>query len=214
MTIYDLTLTPNEVSSGFLSNTAVSGSWATGAAQTVARGGQRWRLGYTYRSLTGSDRAEMIALLAEMDGQANRLRVPVYDNPARGAYGGTPLVDGGSQTGSTINVKGCSLNITNWIRRGDMFSVIVNGEPELKLCTADASSDGSGDISALTFRPPLRAAPSDGAAIYVNDNVLSVPKGIFIIDAKENSWRSAPNLGGSISDFSLEMVEDVFATQT
>jgi len=211
--IYDLILTPSEVTPAFLSNAASVGNWATEAAQTVARGGQRWRLGYTYRTLRGADRAEMIALLAELDGQANRLRVPVQDNPARGAYGGTPLVDGGSQTGSALDVKGCSLTITNWIRRGDMFSIVVNGEPELKVCTADASSDGSGDISALAFRPPLRAAPSDGAAIYVEDGVLSVPKGIFIVNAKETPWLSKPNRSGPVSDFSLEMVEDIYATQ-
>ena len=75
----------------------------------------------------------MIATIARLRGIGNRLRVKVADNPMLGAYGGVPLVDGAAQTGYTLNIDGCTPGVTKWISEGDYFSVIVNGEPELKI---------------------------------------------------------------------------------
>lgn len=212
MTTYDLTLTPTTVAVELRANTAVYASALTGSAQTLDRQAFKWRLQYTYNNLRTDNRATMLALIASLRGQSNRLRVPVHDNPARGSYGGTPLVDGASQTGNTLTVDGCSLSVTNWIRAGDYFSVIVNGEPELKMATADASSDGAGDIT-LTFEPKLRASPDNNAAIYVEDGVLSTPKGIFMQSEAATGWTSVAWSNGQLTSVTLDLIEDVFGTQ-
>jgi len=167
---------------------------------------------YSFNSRVTSTRASLLGTLAALRGQANRLRVPVHDNPIQGAYGGTPLVKGASQTGSSLIIDGLTVSVTKWIGQGDYFSVIVNGEPELKMCTADINSDINGELT-LTFEPRLRAAPAENAVIYVEDGVLTKPSGIFLLKNAENGWNSQPWRSGEISNITIEMVEDVFATQ-
>lgn len=212
MTTYDLTLCPNAATISLLANTALYPSPLIGSAQTVDRQGLKWKIAYTFNNLTTADRAELMALLASLRGQANRIRVPVWDNPAQGLYGGTPVVDGGSQTGNTLDVTGLTTGVTGWIRAGDYFSVVVNGEVELKMATLDADSDGSGD-STITFTPNLRDSPTNGAAVYVEDGTLAVPSGVFLLESPESGWSSRPWIDGPISSFSMSMVEDVFASQ-
>jgi len=212
MTTYDLTATPNAVQMRLLSNTALSVSAMIGSAQTVDRGGYKWLATYTYNSRIATERGDLLGTLAALRGMANRLRVPVHDNEAGGAYGGTPLVAGAGQTGSSIDIDGCSSSITKWIAKGDYFSIVINGEPELKMCTADAATDGGG-LATITFEPRLRAAPADNAVIYVEDGVLTKPSGIFLLANAENGWSSNPHRIGEISSITLELVEDVFATQ-
>ncbi len=212
MSIANLTIVPSFVVMNMVGNTAVFSSALTASAQTLDRGGLKWQAVYTYTELRGDDRGVMMGLIAELRAQANRLRVSVYDNPKRGLYGGTPLVDGAAQTGSSLSIKGCTINITNWIRKGDYFSVDVNGEHELKMATADVNSDGTG-LATLLFEPRLREDPLDDAVIFVEDGVLAKPQGIFMMSEPEQNWSSRPGIPSQRMAVSLKMTEDVFATQ-
>ncbi len=214
MTTFDMNIVPNAITIRSQDNTAVFNSPLIASAQTLDRGGQKWGINLTFTNLRDDNRAELMGIIMALRGRANRLRVNVHDNPKRGAYGGTPLVDGASETGSTMAVKGCSNNITNWIRRGDYFSVIVNSEHELKMCTADASSNGSGQIAALAFEPRLRDSPDDSAIITVDDGVIGFPRGIYILASSGQGWTSKPGKGSKLSDISMGLIEDVFATQS
>jgi hypothetical protein len=211
VTVYALNQTPTTIRVGWLGNTALATSGLIGSAQTVDRQGLKWQIQYGFEELRGDNRADLLGTIALLRTQSHRLRVPVYDNPRRGAYGGTPLVNGASQTGNTLNIDGASTGITNWIRKGDYFSVIVGTEPELKIATADANSDGSGNVT-LTFEPRLRTSPANGAAIHVEDGVLTVPAGIFLLANPEISWESIKNRT-THSVVILDLIEDVFATQ-
>lgn len=211
MTVYALNVTPTSIRIAFIGNTALATSGVIGSAQTVDRQGLKWQFTYGYDELRGDERADLLGTIALLRTQSHRLRVPVFDNPARGAYGGTPLVNGAGQTGNTLNIDGASLSVTNWIRKGDYFAVIVGTEPELKMATADANSDGAGNVT-LTFEPKLRTSPADGAAIHVEDGVLTKPAGVFMLANPEQSWESIKQRT-THSRLTLEMVEDVFATQ-
>jgi len=213
MTIFDMNIVPNSVTIRSQDNTAVFNSPLIASAQTLDRGGQKWSMQLSFTNLQTDDRAELLGIILALRGRANRLRINVHDNPKRGLYGGTPLVDGASQTGSTLNVKGCSNNITGWIKRGDYFSVIVNAEHELKMCTEDANSNGSGLITGLKFEPRLRAAPADSAVITVDDGVIGFPRGIYVLATSGQGWTSKPGKASQLSDVSLGVIEDVFATQ-
>jgi len=212
MTVYNLPVTPNTVSMILAGNTALYVSPWFASAQTVDRGGLKWKAIYTYIALRNRERADMMALVASMQSQSNRVRATVFDNPKLGAYGGTPLVNGASQTGYSLNIKGCSINITEWIAPGDYFSVIVNGEPELKQATAASNTDGTG-LTTLTFVPKLRESPADNAVIYVEDSVLPKPAGVFLFESAENGWQSRAGSESKISQMTLSLIEDVFATQ-
>lgn len=210
MTTFDLNVTPTTIAMQLASNTGLSVSSMISSGQSTDRQGYKWHAQLTFSTLVTDDRADLMGTLAALRGQANRLRVKVKDNPNRGTYGGTPLVDGAAQTGSSLLLKGAG-TVTNWIRKGDYFSVIVNGEPELKMATADANS--SAGAVTVAFEPRLRAAPADSAVIYVEDGVLTVPSGIFLLKNPINGWASKAFSNGQISSTTLDLIEDVFATQ-
>lgn len=212
MAILNLNQTPHIVAMALRGNTGRYDSPLTGNFQTVDRGGLHWRIQYTFTELFGDDRADLMGTVAALRSQANRLRVPVFDNPARGTYGGTPVVVGASQTGSSINLDGASATVTNWIRKGDYFSIDVNGEHELKMATSDANSDGAGAIT-IEFEPRLRSSPLDNAEVYVEDGVLEKPQGVFMLSEPETLWSSRPGSNGRTA-ISLTLTEDVFVTQS
>lgn len=208
MSNFDIDIVPNIVVMNLRGNTGIFESPLTGTRQTVDRGGLHWQIAYTFTELRGDDRGVMFGLLAALRAQANQLRVPVYDNAKRGAYGGTPLVDGASQTGSSILLKSAG-SVTDWIKAGDYISIDVNGEHELKLCTADATS-AAGAIT-VNFEPRLRFSPLDNAAVYVEDGTLPKPRGLFKLTDPEINWSSRP--GTQLrTTVSLQMTEDVFGT--
>lgn len=211
MSILDLSAVPNLVAMQLSGNTGLFQSPLNGSIQTLDRGGLKWEAQYTFSKLRGDERGVLLGTLAGLRSQANRLRVPVYDNPKRGTYGGTPLVAGGSQTGNTINLDGGLGSVSNWIRKGDYFSIDVNGEHELKMATTDANSSG-GSIT-IGFEPRLRTSPLNNAVVYVEDGVLPKPQGIFILTDPNALWSSRPGNPTHISVVSLAMTEDVFATQ-
>lgn len=211
MTVFDLNQTPSVVTMDVVGNTGLFSSPLVASAQTLGRS-TKWNARYTFNVLRDDDRADLMGTIVSLKGQDNRLRVPIFDNAKRGAYGGTPLVDGGSQTGFSLNIKGATFNVTDWIRKGDYFSVFVNAEHELKMATVDASSDGAG-LVVLTFTPRLRAAPLDDAVIFVEDGVLTKPQGIFLLASADTGWQSRPGNPSKISSMSLALTEDVFATQ-
>lgn len=102
-----------------------------------------------------------------------------------GAQGGTPLINGASQTGATLAIDGCSNSITGWAKAGDIFTIAgvyaVNpvtkqstGRLQQFVVTADGASNGSGQIAALAITPSIvtsgttqnvSAGPADNAAI-------------------------------------------------
>ncbi len=211
MSTIDLTQSPSMLTMRLAGGTAIFTSGLIGSTTTLDRGGFHWEAIYTYMNLHHVKRAELMGIIAKLRAQANRLRIPVWDNPKRGAYGGTPLVDGASQEGSDIDVNGVG-TVSDWIMLGDYFGITVNGEVELKLCTADASSSG-GDIN-IEFEPRLRASPANGAAIIVDDGALGAPTGVFIPREPTQGWSSRPFQSGSeLSSITLSMVEDYFASQ-
>jgi hypothetical protein len=104
-----------------------------------------------------------------------------------GALGGTPVVDGANQTGTSINTRGWSNSISGLLNVGDVITYpsvfMVNpqsrqstGVPFAQVVQATAASDGSG-LCTLSLYPALvpsgqyqncTASPADGALISVN----------------------------------------------
>ena len=103
-----------------------------------------------------------------------------------GAQGGTPVVNGASQTGSSLNTDGWTASVTGLLKEGDVFTIAdvyaVNpvsfqstGKLQQFVVTSDVNSDGSGEAS-LGIYPAIitsgatqtvSAAPVDNAAITV-----------------------------------------------
>jgi len=198
-------LTPSSTTWSFVSNTRAYRSPLTNAVQTVARAGSLWRVTMQFNNLNDDDRATLQAYLLSIDGQVNRMKLADHSYTRRGAGGGAPLVNGASQTGGTLIIDGATADVGDWLMRGDYFRV----GNELKMLTADSSSDGSGDVT-LNFKPNLRSSPANNDPIYINTGTnltTNVVYGVFLL-ASDPKWDNRP---GIFSSFSLEAFEDVLA---
>lgn len=102
-----------------------------------------------------------------------------------GTQGGTPLVDGASQTGASLVTKGWSNTITNVVRAGDIFTIagVYAVNPVTKqtlnrlqqfVVTANANSGASTGPATISISPSITtsgttqtvsASPADSAAI-------------------------------------------------
>ena len=102
--------------------------------------------------------------------------------------------------------------VTDWIMAGDYFGIDVNGEVELKMCTADTNSSG-GTIN-IPFEPRLRASPLNNAAIIVDDGTLGSPTGVFLSKTNVLGWSSRPfSVASALSTVSFTLIEDLFVSQ-
>ena len=160
---------------GLRFNTQIFESPLSGDVQRLALPGARWVAEYTFRQTTAAEVGALQSFLVQLQGRANTFNG--YD-PDRttvlGTGNGTPLVKGASQTGRSLTTDGWA-NSETVLKAGDYFS--VNGE--LKIVTADVTSDGSGNAT-IAFEPALRASPADNAAIDITN-----PTCLMILDNDE-----------------------------
>ena len=192
-------VTPFGVTYSITANVGQFTSETTGYTQFVAYSGDRWTFDLVWDNLDDNNRRDIQAWLWRLVTQENRALISPYGHANRGAYGGTPLIAGASQTGTSINIDGASLSVTNWARAGDFVQIGT----QLHMVLANANSNGSGAVT-LSLRPSVRVAPADNAAVDV-----TTPEGRFYLASPEVSWDARPSMGGGLSSFSARFVEDV-----
>lgn len=120
-----------------------------------------------------------------------------------GSFAGTPLVNGASQTGTSLITDGWTASQTGVVKAGDVFTVTsgantVNAvNPETKVTTgarqqfvvtADANSDGGG-AATLSIKPAITtsgafqtvtASPSDNAALtFIGSASTTYPQNLI-----------------------------------
>ena len=182
---------PNFTTSSFYLqfNTQEFESPLSKSVQRVQLSGPRWVASFSLPSMIRDTVSEWITFFNNLRGNLNTFNAfdPEGKIP-RGSAGGTPLVNGASQTGNTLITDGWPISTNGILLKGDYFS--LNGE--LKQITEDANSDGSGNAT-LTFEPNLRNSPADDAPlttqnatvemILANDNAgifTTDPNGIYL----------------------------------
>lgn len=151
------------------SNTLTHRSDLDGTVQTVLKPGAVWMARIEYPPLRADSRDAVEAFLAQLEGQASR--ITVFDFSRRFPKGtalGTPLVNGGNQTGSTLVTDGWQASQPAALKVGDWFSVQTSSGPELKRVRQTVVVDGAG-AATIAFSPPLRKPPADNAAIVLAD---------------------------------------------
>lgn len=186
MTI-SMPVTPNFTRSrfGLETNTRLYHNPITNTTKRALLSGARWTASYTLPKMTRDQAALWQSFFLQLEGGVNTFygfdpdaRIP------RGVATGTPLVKGGSQTGSSLTIDGCTANITGWLKQGDYLS--VNGE--LKMMTADANTNGSGEAT-LTFKSALRNSPADNAPL----TVISPTVAMILVDDMQAMWETDKN---------------------
>lgn len=197
MTTYAFpSIVPSSSTWELVSNTSTFLSPITGTIQTLDRGGERWQVTMNFNNLTSDNKAEMKAFLVKLNGQQHRFTLQDHSQVQRGNFGGTPLVAGASQTGTSLNLDGVA-NTTDWIRAGDHFA--VGGS--LKMAVADADS-AAGAVT-VVFRPRIVTAPGDNDPVTTTD-----PTGTFMLASNDVGWSNAP---GDFSNFTIVAMEDLLA---
>ncbi len=170
---------------GLETNTQTFESPLTRAVQRVKLGGDRWTATYALPRMNKAQAAPWIAFFLQCQGRFNAFHAfdPDRKTP-RGIATGTPLVNGGSQTGSTLTIDGCAANVAGWLLAGDYFG--VNGE--LHQLTSPANTNGSGQTT-LYFQPPLRTSPADNAAL----TLVKPTCPMILSDDVQGKWRCDRN---------------------
>jgi len=77
---------------------------------------------------------------------------------------GTPVVDGSSQSGSDLVLRG--LNAGYVFQKGQFLSAITSGQRYLYRAKSDATANGLGQIT-IPIKPMMRVSPIDGDTVEI-----------------------------------------------
>lgn len=131
-----------------------------------------------------ADAEEWIAFLAKLNGPEGTFYIGDPDGQTpRGTGGGTPLVNGASQTGQDLITDGWNLSEAV-LKAGDYIQIDDN----LYKVLEDVTSDGSGNATISLF-PKVRTAHANNASITTTNT-----KGLFRLNTKKASEWSANDL--------------------
>lgn len=147
------------------------------------------------------------AFLTDLDGSGGRFYMGDPDGQTpQGTPTGAPVVDGAGQSGTSLLITGATALVSGWLLLADYFHVdMPSGRRELKMIRgADIDTDGTGAAS-LTFKPPLRESPGDGAAI-VTVNPTCVMQ---LLDDQQAGWEGNEVGAAAIAFRAVEAV-DIF----
>ena len=174
---------PSNITFRAVNTVGLSMSPFTYQQQSVAHAGQRWECDVTLPAMSRADAEQWVAFLVSLRGRFGTFTLgdPVGASP-RGSAGGTPLVNGASQTGATLNIDGCTASQTGWLKAGDYIQLGTAGSATLHKVLADADSNGSGEVS-LDIWPYIRTAPADNASVTLTNTV-----GRFRLASNEQNW--------------------------
>ena len=172
MTTYAIPTTVgfSSVQFGLENNNQVFESPLSNSIQVSELTGARWYTTFNLPPMKKTNALEYIGFLQRLQGRVHSFYG--YDanhrSPSGTIAGSTLLVNGASQTGTSLVLDG-GANSTLVLKAGDFFSV----NNELKMVTADATTDGSGDVT-VNFVPSLRSSPSDDASITTTNPVCTM----------------------------------------
>lgn len=165
------------------STVAVTRSPYTYAQQVQAGQGKCWQLEVQFPPKPASIMEPLLAALVSLNGMEGTF---LFGDPARttplGTATGTPLVNGGSQTGYDLATDGWTINVTNILKAGDWVQLGSGSTTRLYKNITDVNSNGSGQAT-LTLWPSLRSSPADNAALTVTST-----KGIWRLMTDGIDW--------------------------
>lgn len=102
---------------------------------------------------------------------------------------GTPVVNGATQQGMTLNLRGLDPGIT--ILNGKFLSIIYAGQRYLHHSTADTPVLSNGTVELPIF-PMLRISPNDGATIELAQPMIEGVLGGNVADVELAIARATP----------------------
>lgn len=127
-----------------------------------------------YPAMRHSDATAWIAFLMALQGTANVFQIgdPLGRTP-QGSGAGSPTVNGGSQTGSSLATTGWGSGTV--LMPGDWIQIGYRLYRNLTTATGTAPT--------LSIWPPIRESPAHGDAIVVTNT-----KGLFRLKSNRRDW--------------------------
>lgn len=158
----------------------LSASPFTGQQQVYKHAGQWWESEVTLPPMKRADAEQVVAFLMSLNGRFGTFLLgdPANASP-RGVGTGTPLVNGGSQSGQDLITDGWTADQTGILKAGDWIQIGSGLSTNLHKVLVDANSDASGNCT-LTIWPDIRSGVGDDAAITV-----SSPKALWRLSTNE-----------------------------
>jgi len=143
----------------------------TGKVQTRAVNavGRTWTESWGVLSAGNADVQALTSFIEDTYQQGTAITLTHYLLPGsgkapNGSGGGTPVVNGPSQSGSVLVIDGFPTSATGVVAAGDVLGVAGLTQVIRSTSTVNASASGSASV---TINPPIAVggSPSDGAAI-------------------------------------------------
>ena len=155
----------------------------TFVGQAQASSGQMWQADVSLPPMKRADAEQWIAWLVSLRGQYGTFNMgdPV-GCALLGAGGGTPIVNGASQTGEALIIDGCTASVTGWLKAGDYVQLGAAGTATLHKVLADVNTNASGQTT-LSLWPYIRSAPADNATVVISNTV-----GRWRLSTNETAW--------------------------
>lgn len=161
----------------------VSQSPFTAKQQIYKYTGQFWEAEISLPPMKRADAEYWISFLLKLNGSYGTFLLgDPNGGTARGVATGTPLVNGGSQSGNELVTDGWTNSTTGILKAGDYIQLGSNSSSQLYKVLDDVNSNGSGQAT-LTVWPDLRTSPADNAAITVSN-----AKGVFRLSSNAQAW--------------------------
>ncbi len=154
------------------------------AQQTLVHPGKRWEADVVLPPMNNTDARIWLSWMTSLKGSEGTFLMgdPLHTSPT-GSAGGTPLVNGASQTGDELIIDGATAGQTGWLKAGDYIQLGSGSSTELYIVLADANSDGSGNVT-LDIWPDLRTSPANNAAVTTSNC-----KGLFRMSSNTSEFR-------------------------
>ena len=152
---------PSQIEFSMVDAVAANDNPFTGQQQVVSWGTAWMEWGVTLPAMHITAAVQWFAWLMSLQGQTNifQLGDPTHTSPF-GTGAGSPVVNGGGQTGFTLSTRGFTGG-GNVLQSGDWIQI------GYRLYRVTANATGSGPT--LAIWPQIRESPADGTAIAVTN---------------------------------------------
>lgn len=164
------------------STVGVSSSPFTADQQIYVHQGEYFEADVQLAPMKNADAEEWIGFLLALNGREGTFLMGDPGFALRGVGTGTPLVNGGSQTGKTLNTKGWTSSVTGILKAGDWIQLGSGSSTHLHKMVQAADSDASGNAT-LEIWPRLRTSPANNDAL-----VISSAKGLWRLKSNTREW--------------------------
>jgi hypothetical protein len=135
-------------------------------------GGEQWQVEGTLPLMNKATAEKYVSFMLKLKGRYGTFLFPIPLGTAQGAVSGSPVVDGGGQTGAELDLKSLPLSTANVFKAGDWINLGSGSSTRAYKILNDVNSDGAGKAT-VDIWPSLRSSPADNAAVtYQNCKIL------------------------------------------